>query len=216
MSPVQLLHYSEHRNPLPMFRYGIPYSCGAGRMTGIACGASMRVRSVGPCVASSLGHSTASALHAPVRHKASTIRIANRKKVEMFVGKRYHLPTRLRVAAPDIAAEWDQEKNPLHLYPDIVSIGYMYPVFWKCGKCTNSYEMSVEKRVVRGRGCPVCEDRELSASMAFNTAAMNAGNAHSREADIASVAATPPLLPGEKNRSLRPKRTTMLNLRTKY
>ncbi|CBZ30436.1 conserved hypothetical protein [Leishmania mexicana MHOM/GT/2001/U1103] len=185
-------------------------------MTGIACAASMRVAGVGPSVSSPLDHSTQAALCTPARHKASTIRIANRKKVEMFVGKRYHLPTRLRVAAPDIAAEWDHEKNPMHLYPDIVSIGYMHPVYWKCQRCANSYEMSVEKRVVRGGGCPVCEDRELSRSMAFNTAAMDAGSAHAREADVESGGATPSLLPGEVNPSLRPKRTTVLNLRTKY
>lgn len=104
----------------------------------------------------------------------------------------------------------------MHLYPDIVSIGYMHPVYWKCQRCANSYEMSVEKRVVRGGGCPVCEDRELSRSMAFNTAAMDAGSAHAREADVESGGATPSLLPGEANPSLRPKRTTVLNLRTKY
>ncbi|TPP40214.1 hypothetical protein CGC21_26840 [Leishmania donovani] len=199
-----------------MLRHGISYISGARWMNGIACAASVRVTSAGPSVSGPLDHSTLAALRTPARHKASTIRIANRKKVEMFVGKRYHLPTRLRVAAPDIAAEWDHEKNPMHLYPDIVSIGYMHPVYWKCRGCATSYQMSVEKRVVRGGRCPVCEDRELSRSMAFNTAAMDVGSAHAREAGIECGSAMQPLLPGEENRSLRPKRTTMLNLRTKY
>ncbi|KAG5467967.1 hypothetical protein LSCM4_01054 [Leishmania orientalis] len=194
--------------------YGPSYSCGARRMPAMACVASMRV---GPSVGNALQSSIQYTLCVPLRHKASTIRVANRKKVEMFVGKRYHLPTRLRVAAPDIAAEWDHEKNPMHLYPDIVSIGYMYPVHWKCQGCANSYQMSVEKRVVRGGGCPVCEDRELNRSMALNTAAMDTGSAHRGEADAPSEGVMPPpLLPGEENRALRPKRTTMLNLRTKY
>ncbi|KAG5468374.1 hypothetical protein LSCM1_02354 [Leishmania martiniquensis] len=180
----------------------------------VACAAPLRT---GPSVINALHHYTQSTLCVPVRHKASTIRIANRKKVEMFVGKRYHLPTRLRVAAPDIAAEWDHEKNPMHLYPDIVSIGYMYPVYWKCRECANSYQMSVEKRVVRGGGCPVCEDRELNRSIALNTAVMDNGAAHSREADALSDGVRPPLLlPGEENRALRPKRSTILSLRTKY
>ncbi|KPA82417.1 putative mitochondrial hypothetical protein [Leptomonas pyrrhocoris] len=155
--------------------------------------------------------SAGAALHTSVRGKATNIRIANRKKVEMFVAKRYHLPTRLRTAAPDIALEWDYEKNPMHLYPEIVGIGYMQPVFWKCRGCDHSYKMSVEKRVVRGGGCPVCEERELNRSMAQNDAFMErnlAGDATAEE--------TPPLLPGEENRALRPKRTTVLNLRTKY
>ncbi|KAG5468786.1 hypothetical protein CUR178_01622 [Leishmania enriettii] len=194
--------------------YSPSYSFGARRMPAMACVASMRV---GPPVGNALHSSTQFTLCVSLRHKASIIRVANRKKVEMFVGKRYHLPTRLRVAASDIAAEWDHEKNPMHLYPDIVSIGYMYPVYWKCQGCANSYQMSVEKRVVRGGGCPVCKDRELNRSIAFNTVAMDTGSAHGREADAPSEGAMPPpLLPGEENRALRPKRTTMLNLRTKY
>eukprot|EP00796_Vickermania_ingenoplastis_P007366 gene7366-5182_t len=85
-----------------------------------------------------------------------TVRWAALSKVEMFVGKRFHAPTRLRTAAPDIAAEWDYTKNPGHVFPDIVGVGHMEPVWWKCKECGVSYEMSVEKRVVRGHGCPSC------------------------------------------------------------
>lgn len=92
----------------------------------------------------------------PRRLKASFLRVANRKRVEMFLGKRFHLPTRLRTAAPEIAAEWDCEKNPMHLYPDIVGIGHVTPVWWRCAACQHSFSMSVEKRVVRGGGCPAC------------------------------------------------------------
>ncbi|CAJ1007913.1 putative Zinc-ribbon domain containing protein [Leishmania naiffi] len=199
-----------------MLRYGNPYSCDALLVAMMTCTASMCILRVNRCVSGQLDHSTQSALCVSLRHKASSIRIANRKKVEMFVGKRYHLPTRLRVAAPDIAAEWDHERNPMHLYPEIVGIGYMHPVYWRCRGCANSYQMSVEKRVVRGCGCPLCEDRELDQSMALNTAAMGTGSVRCGDPDTASNDATAPLLPGEENRSLRPKRTTMLNLRTKY
>lgn len=168
--------------------------------------------SCAPCQRSS----ASPALFSPVRHRASQIRIANRKRVEMFVGKRYHLPTRLRVAAPDIAAEWDSEKNPMHLYPEIVSIGYMAPVYWKCAVCGDTYRMSVEKRVVRGGGCPACEDRELATAIAHNTAAMEGEAASHHEHPAQEAASAPPLLPGEENRALRPKRSTVLNLRTKY
>lgn len=127
----------------------------------------------------------------------------------MFVGKRYHLPTRLRTAAPDIAVEWDHEKNPMHLYPEIVSIGYMMPVFWLCKECGHSYKMSVEKRVVRGGGCPLCAERATTAAMTRGASAMEGGGSAEGEK-------SPSLLPGEENAALRPKRSTMLNIRTKY
>lgn len=153
-----------------------------------------------------------------VRERSSTIRIANRKKVEMFVGKRFHLPTRLRVAAPEIAAEWDHAGNPKHLYPEIIGIGYMYPVRWKCSSCLGLYEMSVEKRVVRGGGCPHCEEAVQQKLMEENT--MTLGNLpnHRNEntGEDAAVKTGMELLPGEQNKSLRPKRSTMLNIRTKY
>lgn len=92
-----------------------------------------------------------------LRHRSSHIKIANRKKVEMFIGQRFHVPTRLRNAAPDIAAEWDFDKNPGHLYPAIVGVGCMQPVWWKCQCCGFSFCMSPEKRVVRGGRCPNCQ-----------------------------------------------------------
>lgn len=95
-----------------------------------------------------------------VRYKSSHIRIANRKKVEMFIGQRFHVPTRLRNAAPDIAAEWDFHKNPGHLYPAIVGVGCMELVWWRCHRCHFSFSMSPEKRVVRGGGCPKCRVEE--------------------------------------------------------
>lgn len=97
-----------------------------------------------------------SSTHFIFRHRSSHIKIANRKKVEMFIGQRFHVPTRLRTAAPDIAAEWDSHKNPGHLYPEIVGVGCMDPMWWKCQRCQHSFCMSPEKRVVRGGGCPNC------------------------------------------------------------
>ncbi|KAK7196263.1 hypothetical protein NESM_000562000 [Novymonas esmeraldas] len=216
-----------------MLRYGASFSCCARRTMTMGHAASACSIGAGPsthashCFAGTTTTTTTvqGALLTPVRWRASVIRIANRKRVEMFVGKRYHLPTRLRGAAPDVAMEWDYDKNPMHLYPEIVSIGYMYPVHWKCRKCDHAYSMSVEKRVVRGGGCPACEDREQSVSMAHNTAAMGVGGAeavHDNADDVDGGAShhlgepAPLLLPGEENRSLRPKRPTMLNLRTKY
>ena len=204
-----------------MMQYGATYSCCLRRVSGSFLGAgSFLQRGSGgiawrsATIAGGVSDSMAAggtALRTSLRGRASSIRIANRKKVEMFVGKRYHLPTRLRTAAPDIALEWDYEKNPMHLYPEIVSIGFMQPVFWKCRTCDHSYKMSVEKRVVRGGGCPRCAEREMNRSMVHNTALLEQSLAGEAGAER-----QPTLLPGEENRALRPKRTTVLNIRTKY
>nr|CCC90012.1 conserved hypothetical protein [Trypanosoma congolense IL3000] len=129
--------------------------------------------------------------HTAVRFKATHIRIANRKRTEMFIAKRFHLPTRLSTAAPDIAAEWHEELNPMHLYPAIIGIGHVAPVWWRCASCQHAYQMSVEKRVVRGGGCPRCAG---SGSYDPNAKALE----------------------GEDNPQLRPKRPVMFNMRTKY
>ncbi|KEG15304.1 hypothetical protein DQ04_00111040 [Trypanosoma grayi] len=149
---------------------------------------------VSPCCSQQLLHATARTnIIVPRRCKATFLRVANRKRVEMFVGKRFHLPTRLKTAAPEIAMEWDHDKNPMHLYPEIIGIGHVSPVWWKCAACQHSYSMSVEKRVVRGGGCPVC------TAAAKNAAAPTEGT-----------------LEGEAARELRPKRSVMFNMRTKY
>ncbi|RNF07038.1 hypothetical protein TraAM80_03672 [Trypanosoma rangeli] len=170
-----------------------------GALLGVSCSPPRRT----PSTSSSLPLSSSLSLafgspsgHVVVsqRFKASYIRVANRKRVEMFLAKRFHLPTRLKTAAPEIAAEWDHEKNPMHLYPEIVGIGHVAPVWWRCGACQHSFSMSVEKRVVRGGGCPAC------------TAVKAA------EGEPKGVNA----LEGERNPDLRPKRPVMFNLRTKY
>lgn len=121
---------------------------------------------------------------------ASHIKIANRRKVEMFMGKRFHLPTRLKTAAPDVAAEWDYEKNPGHLYPALVGVGSMHVVWWKCGRCEHSYQMSVEKRVVRGKSCPLCSSVGRQETSGVQE--------------------------GYDDTSLRAKRPPMFTIRTKY
>ncbi|CCW60727.1 unnamed protein product [Phytomonas sp. EM1] len=160
-----------------------------------------------------LGCTAGIAVLASVRFKASYISISNRKRVEMFMGKRFHLPTRLCTAAPDIAAEWNYEKNPMHLYPEIVGIGYVMPVWWKCSACGHSYEMSVEKRVVRGGGCEVCASISLKAEREEPPTRTRSSD-HGVFYEVGNDGGDP--LPGETNPALRPKRPAMLNLRTKY
>lgn len=147
------------------------------------------------------------------RHGALRIRIANRKRVEMFVGTRFHLPTRLRTAAPDIAAEWDYERNPGHEYPEILGIGHMAPVWWKCGMCEHPYRMSIEKRVVRGGGCDRCAEVAETA-LATQPADVDSSGLDAEDEGMALPRDS--LLKGEKDPAMRSKRSTMLNMRTKY
>ncbi|CCW66466.1 unnamed protein product [Phytomonas sp. Hart1] len=160
------------------------------------------------------GYSVGIAWLTSVRYRASYFYISNRKRVEMFMGKRFHLPTRLRTAAPDIASEWNYEKNPMHIYPEIIGIGYVMSVWWKCSKCGHVYEMSVEKRVVRGGGCEICavgllkEDKEKKESQKDRESL--------EDSVFHEVGNEGDPLPGEANTALRPKRPAMLNIRTKY
>ena len=96
------------------------------------------------------------ALSCSIAHKTTFVFIANRKKVELSRAMKYILPTRLSAASPEIAAEWDYDRNSTFLYPDILPIGSLKPVWWKCAKCQHSFECSAEKRIVRGAGCPAC------------------------------------------------------------
>lgn len=125
----------------------------------------------------------------------------------MFMGQRFHVPTRLRTAAPDIAEEWDAEKNPGHLYPEIVGVGHMEPVWWKCKRCHHRFSMSVEKRVVRGGGCPACIQ-------------LLQQRPHNSTKQLRSAEATTEVeedeLSGERNPALRAKRQPMFTIRTKY
>lgn len=148
----------------------------------------------------------ASSLMVSVRH-ASFFKIANRKKVEMFVGSRFHAPTRLKTAAPDIAAEWDWERNPGHLFPAIVGIGHMDTVWWRCGSCDTPYQMSVEKRVVRGGGCPFCK---ASAKSDRGRLKDEEEEGEMMDDRLGSK------LDGERDPSLRAKRPPMFGIRTKY
>lgn len=60
---------------------------------------------------------------------------------------------------PDIASEWDHEKNTF-LTPNQVSFHYDNKVWWLCSK-GHSYEATVFDRVERERGCPYCSSNKV-------------------------------------------------------
>lgn len=59
---------------------------------------------------------------------------------------------------PDLAAEWDRERNTRG--PDTVTPGSGYMAWWLCGGQHHSYPSRVSSRA-RGKGCPKCSGRSV-------------------------------------------------------
>ena len=59
---------------------------------------------------------------------------------------------------PEIAKEWDYKRNKLK--PEEVTKSSNKIVWWKCSKCNNSYEKSVNKRN-NGENCPYCSGHKV-------------------------------------------------------
>lgn len=81
----------------------------------------------------------------------------------------------LASAFPDIAAEWDAEKNN-GLMPDGIMPGSSKKVWWRCPR-GHSYRAAVYTRSIVGHGCPYCAGRRVLAG--FNDLA-------SREPELAA------------------------------
>ena len=60
---------------------------------------------------------------------------------------------------PDIAKEWNYEKNGL-LTPDMFTIGSDIKVWWKCSK-GHDWQTSISHRTSRGDGCPYCSQKRM-------------------------------------------------------
>lgn len=58
---------------------------------------------------------------------------------------------------PDIAKEWDYEKN--EILPNSISSHSNKKVWWKCKTCGNSWLQDCNHRVSRRSGCPYCSGR---------------------------------------------------------
>jgi DNA-directed RNA polymerase subunit RPC12/RpoP len=63
----------------------------------------------------------------------------------------------LAALRPDLAAEWDYEKNG-NLTPDHVSVHSHKKVWWKCRKCGQSWQATINNRTY-GFGCPYCASK---------------------------------------------------------
>ena len=65
--------------------------------------------------------------------------------------------TDLKTLRPDIAAEWDYEKNE-GMRPEDFTEFSNTKVWWLCEKCGHSWRATIDNRS-RGRGCPCCSGR---------------------------------------------------------
>ena len=68
----------------------------------------------------------------------------------------------LTIDFPNIAKEWDYERNN-GIIPEDVTKGTHDTYYWKCPKGHPSYPARVSNRVYNGEGCPVCSGRKLKA-----------------------------------------------------
>lgn len=69
-------------------------------------------------------------------------------------GNRINDTNSLLVIRPDIAIEWDYEKN-METSPKTIAPNNYRKVWWICPDCDSSYNSSPNKRV-QGRSCPYC------------------------------------------------------------
>ena len=61
----------------------------------------------------------------------------------------------LKMKYPDIAGEWDYEKNK-PVVPEKIDYGSGTRYWWICSKCGYSYKASPNSRTCKGSGCPSC------------------------------------------------------------
>lgn len=66
----------------------------------------------------------------------------------------------LETQFPEIAKEWNYEKNVLKPYE--VSGGTNKKYWWKCSKCGYEWECAVASRTKRGSECPICRKKKNS------------------------------------------------------
>ena len=68
-------------------------------------------------------------------------------------------PNNIIIEYPDLAAEWDYEKN-VGLVPEMVTKGSSKKIWWKCPICHGSYKSTVYHRT-SGKDCPYCAGRKI-------------------------------------------------------
>lgn len=96
-------------------------------------------------------------------------RTRNMSGCPFCTGRRASAATCLATVAPDLAAEWHSTKNGEYT-PRDVTLGSGYKAWWRCPLGPDhEWQQSVDKRGLRGFGCPFCAGRRVSMtnSLAF-------------------------------------------------
>jgi DNA-directed RNA polymerase subunit RPC12/RpoP len=88
-------------------------------------------------------------------------RTTGRRGCPYCAGRRVTKESSLRTTYPDVARQWDAEKNG-DLTPRDVTAGSDRTVWWRCPRgADHAWRCKIEERT-RGRGCPFCAGRRAS------------------------------------------------------
>lgn len=67
----------------------------------------------------------------------------------------------LETVFPEIASQWDFEKNG-DMRPDMFTAHSGHYVTWRCNICNQNWTSRINNRTSNGRGCPICSHRKVS------------------------------------------------------
>lgn len=94
-------------------------------------------------------------------------RVANRSNgsgCPACAGKQLSVTTRLDIVRPDLAAQWDHERNG-DLHPSQVLVGTGRKVWWRCSVADDHrWQAVVVSRTANGFGCPFCSGNRPSST----------------------------------------------------
>lgn len=81
----------------------------------------------------------------------------------------FHSLESLAVLHPDIASEWDYERNKDSGFtPETIGLDTRRKFWWHCNNgCNHSYQATIHFRVSRNSGCAVCHGKQVSPDTSF-------------------------------------------------
>ena len=100
-----------------------------------------------------VNHRTKDGTGCPVCRKQETI-LKQQEEV-----KRRLKTENITITYPDIAKEWNYEKN-ISLKPENYLPGMGDSVWWKCSKCSHEWKTRINHRTKDGNNCPICSRKE--------------------------------------------------------
>lgn len=84
--------------------------------------------------------------------------------------QKFHPLESLSVLRPDIASEWDYERNKDSGFtPNTIGLDTRRKFWWHCDKgCKHSYLATIALRVYRNSGCAVCHGKQVAPDTSFS------------------------------------------------